>query len=104
VKTNGDKSVAQILKRDVIGDQLDPRMIEFRESYGEFKPGCKRETIRLEITEYAANAAQCEVTTKFGYYEGEPPPEYRQLIRKLVSEVSSKTNGLPPLDGIIDRP
>jgi hypothetical protein len=23
------------------------------------------------------------MTTEFGYYEGEPPPEYKELFRKL---------------------
>lgn len=74
----------RILRRQVITDQSDPRMVEFRESYGEFKPGCKRKTIRLEITEYAPSSRRLKLTTKLGYYEGEPPPEYRRFFRRLL--------------------
>jgi hypothetical protein len=81
---NRSESEPRILMREIITNQSDPRMIEFRESQGEFKPGCNRKTIRLEITEYAPDGANPMVTTKFGYYEGEPPPEYRQLIRDLL--------------------
>lgn len=81
---------------EVITDQLDPRMIEFRKYRGEFKPGCKRKTIRLEITEYAPSAGRQKVTTKFGYYEGEPPPEYRRFFRKLLSDALGETDSCSP--------
>jgi hypothetical protein len=47
-----DAPERKILKKEVITDQSDPRMIEFRKSRGEFEPGHPRKTIRLEITEY----------------------------------------------------
>lgn len=78
----------RILRREVVTDESDPRMVEFRESYGEFKPNCKRKTIRLVITEYAPSAGHQEVTTNLGYYEGDPPPAYRQLFRKLLGNAS----------------
>ena len=78
-----DKPEPKILKQEVITDQSDPRMVEFRESYDEFQPRCKRKTVRLEITEYEPGTGELKVTTKFGYYEGEPLPRYRELIRKL---------------------
>lgn len=76
----------KIIRREVITDQSDPRMVEFRESYGEFKPGCKRKTVRLEITEYEPTPGEPKVTTKFGYYEGEPPAGYREFFRKFFQE------------------
>lgn len=50
-----DKPEPKILKREVITDQSDPRMVEFRKSYGEFQYSCKRKTVRLEIIEYEIN-------------------------------------------------
>ena len=85
-----DKPEPKILKREVITDQSDPRMVEFRESYGEFQPGCKRKTVRLEITEYEPSPEKLKVTTKFGYYEGEPPPGYREFFRKLYGAAFEK--------------
>lgn len=82
----GNKPERKILKREVITDQSDPRMVEFRESYGEFKPDCKRKTVRLEITEYESVPEKLKVTTEFGYYEGEPPPGYREFFHKLFQE------------------
>jgi len=38
-------------------------MVEFRESYGEFKPNCKRKTVRLEITEYELGPDKFKLTT-----------------------------------------
>jgi hypothetical protein len=78
------ESKPRILMREIITDQSDPRIIEFRESHGEFKPGCKRKTIRLEITGYAPNGPNPAVTTKFGYYEGKPPFAYEHFFRKLA--------------------
>ena len=73
----------KIIKREVIIDQSDPRMVEFRESYGEFKLGCKRKTVRLEITEYEPTSEGFKMITELGYYEGEPPLGYREFFRKL---------------------
>jgi len=84
------KPEPKILKREVITDQSDPRMVEFRESHGEFQPGCKRKTVRLEITEYEISPEKIKVTTEFGYYEGEPPPGYREFFRKLYQEALDK--------------
>jgi len=81
----------KILKRDVVTDQSDPRMVEFRESYGEFESRCKRKTVKLEITEYDTSPDKIKLTTKFGYYEGEPLPEYRKLFRKLYLETVNET-------------
>lgn len=81
-----NKPERKIMRREVITDQSDPRMVEFRESYGEFKPDCKRKTVRLEITEYEPAPGKLKVTTKFGYYEGEPPLGYREFFRKLFQE------------------
>ena len=78
-----NKPELKIIKREVITDQSDPRMVEFRESYGEFKLDCKRKTVRLEITEYEPTPEKLKVTTKLGYYEGEPPLGYREFFRKL---------------------
>lgn len=61
-------------------------MVEFRESYGEFKPGCERKTVKLEITEYDTGPDNIKLTTKFGYYEGKPLPAYREFFRKLYLE------------------
>jgi len=77
----------KILKHEVVTDQSDPRMFEFRESYGEFKPGCMRKMTRMEITEYAPDGTNPAVTTKFGYYVGEPPPAYSQFFRKLFERL-----------------
>jgi hypothetical protein len=80
------KQGRKILTREVINDQSDPRMVEFRKSYGEFAPGCKRKTVKLEITEYDASPDKIKLITQFGYYEGEPPPGYREFFRKLYLE------------------
>jgi len=90
--TNKGKQERKILKKEIITDQSDPRMEEFRRSYGEFEPGCKRKTVKLEITEYGKSPDNVGLTTKFGYYEGEPPPGYREFFRKLYqSALGNKT-------------
>jgi len=76
----------KIIRREVITDQSDPRMIKFREENGEFKPGYPRKTIKLVITEYAAGPNDSKVTTHIGYYEGEPPPEYKAFLRMLLDK------------------
>ena len=81
------KQGRRILKREVITNQSDPRMVEFRESYGEFEPGSKRKTVKLEITEYDSSPDKLNLTTKFGYYEGKPPIGYREFSRKLYQKV-----------------
>ena len=81
-----DRQKRTMLKKEVVTDQSDPRMVEFRESYGEFKPNCKRKTVRLEIAEYELGLDKFKLTTKFGYYEGEPPPGYREFFRKLYQK------------------
>ena len=73
----------KVLKREVITDQSDPRMTEFRDSFGEFGPGCQREIVKLEITEYDTWPDKPKLTTKFGYYEGKPPPRYLEFYNKL---------------------
>ena len=85
-----DKPKPKILKREVITDQSDPRIVEFRRSRGEFKPGCKQKTVRLEITDYEPGPEKLKVKTKFGYYEGEPPPGYRECFRKLCRAVKKR--------------
>lgn len=85
-----DKQERKILNRQVITDQSDPRMVEFRESYGEFQPGCKRKTVRLEITEYEHGPDKLKLATKVGYYEGERPPGYREFFRKLYQKALDK--------------
>ena len=85
-----DKPEPKILKREVITDQSAPRMVEFRELHGEFQPGCKRKTVRLEITEYEISPEKIKVTTEFGYYEGEPPPGYREFFHKLYQQALDK--------------
>lgn len=84
---NKNNSESKILKQEVITDQSDPRMVEFRESHGEFQPSCKRKTIRLVTNEYGSSSDKLKVTTKFGYYEGEPPPRYREFFSKLCREL-----------------
>lgn len=88
-----DKKIPErkILKREIITDQTDPRMIEFRKSRGEFESGCKQKTIRLEITEYEPSPDITRMVTKFGYYEGEPPPSYHKFFRRLFQSASGKS-------------
>jgi len=81
----------KILKREVITDQVDPRMVEFRKSRGEFKPGCKQKTVRLEITEYEPGPDKVKMVTKFGFYEGEPPPAYREFFGRLYHSALEKS-------------
>ena len=81
-----DRQKRRMLKREVVTDQSDSRMVEFRESYGEFQPNCKRKTVRLEITEYELGPDKFKLTTKIGYYEGECPPGYIELFRKLYQK------------------
>ena len=80
---NEGSSLRKIIKRETIIDQNDPRMIEFRKSQGEFKPGHPRKTVRLEITEYEPGPDKTKITTSWGFYEGEPPPGYHEFFRKL---------------------
>ena len=51
-------------------------MVEFRESYSEFKPRDKRKVTRLEITEDEHGPDELKLTTRFGYYEGELPSAF----------------------------
>ena len=78
-----DKQERKILKKEVITDQSDPRMVEFRKSYSEFEPGCKRKTVKLEITGYHNSPDNIKLTTKFGCYKGEPLPGYREFFHRL---------------------
>jgi hypothetical protein len=87
-----DKKIPErkILRREIITDQTDPRMIEFRKSRGEFETGCKQKTTRLEITEYEPSPDKTKMVTKFGYYEGEPPPSYHKFFRRLFQSALEK--------------
>ena len=87
-----DKKIPEpkIVKREIVTDQTDPRMIEFRKSRGEFEPGCKQKTVRLEITEYEPSPDRTRMVTKFGYYEGEPPPSYHKFFRRLFQSALEK--------------
>jgi hypothetical protein len=87
-----DKKIPErkIVKREIITDQADPRMIEFRKSRGEFESGCKQKTVRLEITEYEPGPDKTRMVTKFGYYEGEPPPSYHEFFRRLFQSALGK--------------
>jgi hypothetical protein len=94
---SADNSEQKIIKREIITDQNDPRMIEFRKSQGEFNPGHPRKTVRLEITEYEPGPDKFKITTRWGFYEGDPPPEYREFFRKLymnyVAQTSKESEG-----------
>ena len=67
-----------ILSREIVIDQTDPRMIEFRKSHREFEPGSYRRIVKLEITTYKPDPKGHKVKTTWGYYEGEPPRAYRE--------------------------
>jgi hypothetical protein len=82
-----DRPESKILKQEIITDQSDPRMVEFRKSRSEFEPGCRQKTIRLEITEYEPSPDKFKIRTQVGYYEGEPPPGYREFFRKLAGRL-----------------
>lgn len=82
-----DAPKRKILKREIITDQSDPRMVEFRRSRGEFESGCKQKTVKLEITTYEPGPGKLQVTTEIGYYEGEPPPGYREFFRRLLESL-----------------
>jgi hypothetical protein len=82
-----DRPEPKILKQEIITDQSDPRMVEFRKSCGEFEPGCRQKTIRLEITEYEPSPDKFKIRTQVGYYEGEPPPGYSEFFRKLTGSL-----------------
>ena len=60
-------------------------MIEFKKERGEFEPGYPRRIVRLEITEYAPDGNNIKITTRWGFYEGKPPPGYNEMWRKLLS-------------------
>jgi len=87
-----DKKIPErkVVKRETITDQADPRMIEFRKSRGEFEPSCKQKTVRLEITEYEPGPDNIRMVTKFGHYEGEPPPSYHKFYRRLFQRALEK--------------
>ena len=85
-----DKPELKILKREIITDQSDPRMVEFRKSRGEFEPGCKQKTVKLEIIEYEPGPDKFKLKTQVGYYEGEPPPGYREFFRRLYRAAIEK--------------
>jgi hypothetical protein len=44
---------------------------------------CRRGTFQRGILPFV-------VTTEFGYYEGEPPPGYKEFFRKLYQEALDK--------------
>ena len=101
----------KIIKREIIIDQSDPRMVEFRKLRGEFEPDCKQKTVRLEITEYKPGPDRFKVTTQIGYYEGEPPPGYREFFRRFYQQLFDKAmqdrkagKGEYILNGEIDVP
>ena len=81
---------SKIIKRENITDHSDPRMVEFRKLRGEFEPDCKQKTVRLEITEYEPGPETLKVTTQIGYYEGEPPPGYREFFRRFYQQLFDK--------------
>ena len=82
-----NKPELKMIKHQVITDQADSRMQNFRKSRGEFEPGCKQETVKLEITEYVSEPDKLKVTTQFGYYKGEPPPRQKEIFRKLYRAI-----------------
>ena len=101
----------QIIKRELITDHSDPRMMGFRKLRGEFEPGCKQKTVRLEIAEYKPGPDGFKVTTQIGYYEGEPPLGYREFFRRFYQQLFNKAmqdrkagNGGYILNGEIDLP
>jgi hypothetical protein len=89
---NKDTPEQKIVKREIITDQSDPRMIEFRKSNGEFAPGFPRKTVRLEITEYAPDKNNPKITTHFGFYEGERPPGWNEFWGKLLMDYYEKAS------------
>ena len=78
--------MGKILKHEIITDQSDPRMLNFRKALGEFEPGAPRKTIKLEITKYKPDPQGFKITTDIGYYEGEPPPGYREFWSKIYND------------------
>lgn len=86
---NEDIIEAKICRREIITDQSDPRMLEFRRKRGEFEPGCKQKTVKLELTEYEPGPNRFKVTTEIGYY-GEPPPAFRKFFREFYKRVLNK--------------
>jgi len=89
---NKDTPEQKIVKREIITDQSDPRMIEFRKSNGEFAPGFPRKTVRLEITEYAPDKNNPKITTHFSFYEGERPPGWNEFWGKLLMDWYEKAS------------
>jgi ribosomal protein S18 acetylase RimI-like enzyme len=83
----------KIARQEVITDQSDPRMIEFRKQRGEFEPGYhKGNTIKLQITEYEAGPDEFEVKETIGFNEGAPSLFQIPFFREIAEEAIFKVN------------
>ena len=82
-----------IVSREIITDQTDPRMIEFRRQHCEFEPGYHGgNTIKLQITEYEAGPDEIS-RVSIGYHDGEPSPMYKALLREMIEKAILKVAG-----------
>jgi hypothetical protein len=73
-----------ILNQEIVTDQADPRMFEFRRSRGEFEPKAIRKTIRLEITHDEPEPGNGAVNMAVGFYEGESPTGFHEFYSRIL--------------------
>jgi N-acetylglutamate synthase-like GNAT family acetyltransferase len=81
----------KIASREIITDQSDLRMIDYRRKRGEFEPGYHAgNTVTLEITEYEAGPDEIELKEVVRFHDGEPSPLFKALMREIVEKVILK--------------
>jgi ribosomal protein S18 acetylase RimI-like enzyme len=85
----------KIVKREVVTDQSDPRMIKFKKERGEFEPGYHQgNTVKLQITEYEAGLDEYQVDEIIGFVDGAPSlfeiPLFREFAEKAILKVNEE--------------
>lgn len=85
----------KIARREIITDQSDMRMIEFRKERGEFEPEYHQgNTVKLQITEYEAGPDEFQVQENIGFNDGAPSlfqiPIFREIAEKAILKVNEE--------------
>lgn len=93
----------KIISQEIVTDQSDPRMIEFRKKCREFEPGCLRKTVKLEIAKYTAKPNEFQIIEVIGYYEGDSSPyqEGLRMLARIIADQFFKSKKKPGNETII---
>ena len=83
----------KIARQEVITDQSNPRMIEFRKQRGEFEPGYHNgNTIKLQIIEYEAGPDEFEVKETIRFSDDALSLFQMPFFREIAEEAIFKVN------------